>query len=64
LFKTLTSFTLVEFDELMTLVPIIVSHEWSTSGHHNLILNKKNYFKCLGLGFWIMCFIARFGLKN
>jgi hypothetical protein len=40
LFKILTNFTLAEFDELAALmVPIIVSHEQSIGGYHNLASN-------------------------
>jgi hypothetical protein len=40
LFKMLTNFTLVEFDELEALMlPTIVSHEQSIGGYHNLASN-------------------------
>jgi hypothetical protein len=42
LFKTLTNFTLVEFDKLAALmVPTIVSHAQSIGGHYNLKTNFK-----------------------
>jgi hypothetical protein len=54
LFKTLTNFTLVEFDKLPTLmVPIIISHARFIVGHHNLTSNQNFDFKCLNMGFWI-----------
>ncbi len=42
LFKTLTNFTLIEFAKLVALVvPTIISHAQSTSGHYNLEINFK-----------------------
>lgn len=40
LFKTLTNFALVEFNELVTLaMPMIVNHAQFISGHHNIVSN-------------------------
>jgi hypothetical protein len=44
----------MEFDELLALVvPTIISHAWSTSGHYNLEINFKLDFRfeILGLEF-------------
>jgi hypothetical protein len=56
LFKTLTNFTLAEFDELALLVaPTIVHHARSTYEHHIQVLDLrfalKNLFWRFGLGF-------------